>query len=769
MSESPIDDGFSLLDPSGPEEPLRPQPFRVTEPVLAAGMRTADGDREFHLLDYVRIVYRRRWSVLVAFLVVFGSVLVYSFTATPIYASRAQLLIESEDSKVVSFQEVLDQNKKATDYYQTQYRILQSRALAKRTMDAEKLWSDPQFGESQAPSGLSLNPLAWIAIVRGWASTRTTVDPGPPDAAETAAQSAAIDRFLSSLTIQPVRNSRLVDVVFESPRAGLSARVANALARNYISQNLEFKYTATKEATDWLALRMGEQRSNVERSELGLQAYREQNDAVSLEDRQNIVVQRLADLNAAVTKARTARFQKEAVYQQLRGAEGNRAALDQFPAVLANPFIQQLKGNLSELQRQRAQMADKFGDRHPEMIKIQAAIQSTDLKLDAEIGKVVQSLQTEYEAAMAEERSLMAALEQQKNEALALNRRAIEYGSLQRDAASNRQIFEGLLQRTKETDIASNLRTSNIRIVDEAEVPRFPARPEKLGNLVLGLFGGGILGLGLAFLFEYLDSRFKNPDDVKQHLGLPFLGMVPSIRDKDKQGNPLVNAGAPPQFVEAFRSLRTNVLFSSPDAKARQIVITSTIPGEGKTVVATNLALSLAVTGQRVLLIDADMRRPKAHTVFNFEQEPGLSNIIAGKSKASEAIQRIGESNCWFLPAGFSPPNPVELLGSRRFSDFLVSLSQHFEWVIIDSPPVMAVADGAVLSHVATGVVFVVGAEMATRGAVKAALEQLDAAKAQYVGAVLNKVEVQRHAYYYSHYYNKAYASYYQRDQRADV
>ena len=414
-------------------------------------------------------------------------------------------------------------------------------------------------------------------------------------------------------------------------------------------------------------------------------------------------------------------------------------------------------------------MADKFGDRHPEMIKVQTAIKSAEAKIEAEVAKVAQSLKTEYEAALAEERSLMTALEQQKNEALALNRRAIEYGSLQRDAASNRQIFEGLLQRTKETDIASNLRTSNIRIVDEAEIPRYPARPQKLGSLTLGLFGGSVLGIALAFLFEYLDSRFKNPEDIKQHLGLPFLGMIPSIHAKEHQGNPLVNAGAPPQFVEAFRSLRTNVLFSSPDAKARHVVVTSTIPGEGKTVVASNLALSLAATGHRVLLIDADMRRPKAHTVFNMEQEPGLSNIIAGKVKASDAVKRIDQSNCWFLPAGTSPPNPVELLGSRRFSDFLASLSHHFEWVIIDSPPVMAVADGAVLAHVATGVVFVVGAEMATRGAVKAALEQLDAAKAQYVGAVLNKVEVQRHAYYYSHYYNRSYASYYQRDQRTNV
>ena len=352
MSDTPVHDGFLPTDADAfaarDDDPLSPQPsLRAVDQAIRPGARSTEGDREIHILDYVRIVYRRRWSVLVAFVAVFGSTLVYTFTATPVYEARAQLLIENEDSKIVSFQEVLEQNKKANDYYQTQYRILQSRALAKKTMDAEQLWMDPQFTGGGAP-GLSLNPMVWVAAVARWIPNRQTGEAEAPGAQETAAQSASIDRFLGALTIQPVRNSRLVDVLFESPRPGLSARVANALSRNYISQNLEFKYTATKEATDWLSLRMGEQRHNVEKSELGLQQYREQNDAVSLEDRQNIVVQRLADLNAAVTKARTVRFQKEAVYQQLRAGEGDRAALDRFPAVLANSFIQQLKGELSE-------------------------------------------------------------------------------------------------------------------------------------------------------------------------------------------------------------------------------------------------------------------------------------------------------------------------------------------------------------------------------------------------------------------------------------
>jgi capsular exopolysaccharide synthesis family protein len=715
----------------------------------------------FHLVDYLRVLYRHRRVVGTAFVLIFSIVMLHTFTATPLYDARAQILIENENPNVVKFDEVFRQNKDTDDYYQTQYRILQSRLLARRTLEAEQLWNNPVFAPKSG--GFPVTPQAWIGVVLSFTSNLFAgrAKPGAHSADETAAQSGVIDAFLSGLTIAPVRNSRLVDVKYQSTDRVMSARIANALAKQYIDQTLDFKFKDTQQATEFLKQRMGEERSALEQRELALQKYREQNDAVSLEDRQNIVVQRLADVNTAVTKARTERIQKEGAWNQIRGIQNDRAALEAHPLVLTNAFIQQLKGELAVLQQQQAQLADRLGDRHPEMVKVRAAISTAQTKLDTEIAKVVQAIHNDYDAAVAQEQSLSAALEQQKREALALNRQSIQYGALQRDAASSREIFQGLLQRSKETGIQGELRTSNIRIVDLAEVPAGPSSPNKVNNVLYGFFGGSLCAVGLGFFFEYLDNRIKSPEEIKRHLGLPFLGLVPALRPNEVSGAPLVNAGVPSQFAEAFRTIRTNVLFSSAEDGPRSIVVTSTMPGEGKSVVSSNVAISLAFAGQTVLLIDADMRRPQVHSMFGIPQEPGLSNAIVGTAPASEAIQRTAVPNLWVLPAGRQPPNPAELLGSRRFREFLSSLGKHFTWVIVDSPPVLAVTDSSVVSHLVNGVIFVVGAEMTGRTAAKTALDQLDGAKAKYLGAVLNKVDLRKNGYYYSHYYQRSYRDYY--------
>jgi succinoglycan biosynthesis transport protein ExoP len=718
-----------------------------------------------HLVSYLRILHKRRWTALTAFLIVLGTVTVYTFTATPVFSARTQILIENDNPNVVKFEEVLDQNKASNDYYQTQYRILQSRALARRTLDAEKLWAHPLIDPLTARKAVSMNPLSWPAgasnAVQGWLSGAATDATSTDDAKESAAQSRVIDAFLKDLSVSPIRNSRLVDVSYRSPDAALSSRVANALARQYIEQNLEFRFLATQEATQFLNERTAEQRKALEKSEQALQQYREKTGAMALEDRQNIVVQRLADLNAAVTRARTDRIEKESVYNQIRTIQSDRTAIDTFPAILNNVFIQQLKGQLTELQRSQAQLGEKLGARHPEMLKVQSAIDTTETRISAEVQKVVQALRNDYQAALANERSLQVSLDQQRAEAQELNRAGIQYGVLQRDATSNQSMFTGLLERSRETGISGELKTSNIRIVDPAETPRRPASPNKLTNLSLATFGGAFLGLGLAFFFEYLDSRIKQPDEIKAQLGLPFLGMIPSFDPKETTGPPLIGNGMPHEFSEAFRAIRTNVLFSSADEGSKSIVVTSTGPGEGKSVVSANIAKSLALAGQRVLLMDADMRRPKTHEIFGVSVEPGLSNLLVGESKASETVKRTLTPNLWLMAAGKLPPNPAELLGSKRFREFMATLRDHFDWVIIDSPPVMAVTDASVIAHNATGVVFVVAAEMTSKGAAKAALDQLDAAKAKYVGGILNRVDVKRNSYYYARYYRKEYQNYY--------
>jgi succinoglycan biosynthesis transport protein ExoP len=472
-------------------------------------------------------------------------------------------------------------------------------------------------------------------------------------------------------------------------------------------------------------------------------------------------------MSREVTKAKTSRLEKEATYDQMRGLETNRAALDSFPAILANPIIQQQQAEVARLQRQKLELSQKMLDTHPDVEAMTKAIAAADLRLRAEVAKVVQGVRNEYQAALAQERSMTQALEEQKREALSMNKKAIEYGVLSREAESTRQIYQSLLQRAKETGVSTEQRTSNVRIVDLAERPGAPVYPQIRDSLVTGMLSGLALALCLAFFFEYLDNRIKTPDEIKHHLRLPALGLLPFVRPDSKTAAMPARERLSPDFAESLRTLRTNVLFSTADSRSKSLIVTSAGPGEGKTVVSSNLAATLADAGLRVLVVDGDMRKPKLHKVFNVPQEPGLSHLIVGSCKAGAAVVKTPISRLWVMPAGRIPPNPAELLGSPRFKQILSSFADHFDWVIIDSPPVMAVTDASVIAHAVSGVVFVVGAEMVSRQAAATALEQIERARGKVLGAVLNRVDLKRNAYYYSQYYRKEYGEYYRKSSTA--
>jgi polysaccharide biosynthesis transport protein len=718
---------------------------------------------EHHLMDYMRIVYKRRWVAIPAFVVVCLIGAYNSYRTTPIYEARTQLIIEKDVPKVGTLSTMFQEQDGwyNDDFYQTQYRILQSRSLARRTAEIMNLPAHPALQRaSEARASFSITGTLWGAA--SWVKRTVVGEPEPPKAAAVPADSGDplapfVGTVLGSLTVAPVRNSRLVDLRFSSSDPQLAADLANAHAKAYIQQNLEARFSVSRDATDWLNQQLAEQRKKVEESEAALQRYRETHDAIAVEDRQNIVVQRLADLNAAATRAKTGRIEKEALYTQLRSLQGTDA-IDAFPAVVANEYIQRLKGDLGDLQRQEALLAERYGERHPEMMKVRTAIQTTQAKFQLEVSKVVDSVRAEYQAALAQERSLVGALEGQKNEALGLNRKGIEYSVLSREAESNRQVYEALLQRTNETGISGELRSRNIRVIDEAQVPMAPYLPNRQRDLLMAALSGLILALGLVFGFEYLDNRIKSPQEMRAHLGLPFLGMVPRI---DTSGPTLLHEGVPAQFAEAIRAIRTNVLFSSADEGVRMVVVTSAGPGEGKSLFASNLSVSLAQAGQRVLHIDADMRRPRVQEIFEVTQEPGLSNLLVGDCKPSEAVRKTGVEHLCILPAGMIPPNPAELLGSKRCHEYLATLGEHFDWVVIDSPPVLAVADASIVANQATGVVFVVGADQTSRNTARTAIEQLHGAQAHVIGAVLNRADIQRNPYYYSAYYRKEYSRYY--------
>jgi polysaccharide biosynthesis transport protein len=727
----------------------------------------------WHPTDYLRIVYKRRWVAIPAFLLVFVSGALETIRAVPIYEARAQLLIERDARRATSIDAALQDPSRGyydDGFYLTQYKIIQSRSMALRTVEALDKSGPPEkiptvSGFSFSLSGLLSSAISAVTRLFDNSAEAEPAVPEEPDPAvqETAVQAAKVARFLGSLSVVGVRNSSLVDLTFRSPDAEYAMRAVNELANQYRLRNLDSRQVASKEANDFLSQQLAEQRTKLEESEAALVRYREMHNAASVDDRQNIVVQKLTELNAQVTLAKIDRIDKQSLYNQIESVRKSGGSLEAVPVVMANEVVQKLKMEIAGLEEKRVQMAAQYGPNWPPMKELGASIANARQRLDLEVDGVVNGVKNAYLAAQEKENALIGALESQKGEARGLDRKSVEYAALEREAAGNRQLYENLMQRTKETGVSGQFKSSNVEIVDAAEQPRWPVLPNVRRDLMVAAAIGLMLAFGLVLGFEYFDSRIKSPDEIKTHLGLPFLGLVPSLPAKGNESTLISSVDTPAHFAESIKAIRTAVVFSSADEGARSVVVTSTGPGEGKTMVSSNLAVALAQADQRTLIIDCDMRRPRIHEMFGGEQEPGVSNVLVGTSELKEVIRKTAAPNLSIVAAGHIPPNPAELLGSPRFKELLRTLRTQFDWIIIDAPPVMAVTDAAVISHTATGVVFVVGAEMTSRRHAAVAIEQLAAAKSHFIGAVLNRANVQRHGYYYSTYYRKDYVQAYTR------
>jgi succinoglycan biosynthesis transport protein ExoP len=701
---------------------------------------------------YLAVFHKRR--ALIATLATAGLIVagIYNYTTRPLYQATAQLLIDRETPNVLPAKEVVDLAQASVDYFQTQYQLLRGRTLAERVV--EKIG----FHKSaELQTGPLMSPIERLQVRFFGKMPKALVD------ADGVKLSPAVAAFRTRLKVEPQQGMRLVNVRFQAYDPELAKTAVNALAEAYIQQSLEYRFTTSSEATGWLSDRLAEQKQKVDQAEQALQAYREREGLVNVEEKQTLVDQKLAALTAAVVNARTERITKETLFNQMRLL--SPAQLESYPAVMGSALVQTLKGQLSELQREQARLSETYGDRHPEMVRVRNQIRSTEEKLRVEGQNVVRSLENDYLTARQQEANLQSSLDAIKREALEINRKSIEFGVLRREVESNQQLYKELTNRTKETSLESELRASNIRINERAERGVLVA-PRMAHNFALGFVIGLGLGLALTLLFEHLDNTLKTPEDVKQHLGLPFLGVVPDVGARSVSGggpkpSPLILKNPKSAVAEAYRVLRTNLIFSSAESSGRVIVVTSANPGEGKTTTTVNVAASLAQTGARVLAVEADLRRPSMSQHFSVPKTPGLTDLIVGKAEATTAIHSTRYKGLMVLPCGYVPPNPAELLGSARMKDILRALRSHYDWVLIDTPPVLAMADTPVLCPIVDGVIMVVAAESSGRPAVQRAIDQIASVNGKIIGVILNRVDLERNAYYYGQYYGEYYRSYY--------
>ncbi|HEY7498511.1 MAG TPA: polysaccharide biosynthesis tyrosine autokinase [Vicinamibacterales bacterium] len=730
-------------------------------PTYAAGQST-------HLLDKLTALFRHRRIAGAAFVIVVGLMMLQTYSKIPLYRTSARVVIQDERTTAVG-------NLNATDpmfwqdseqYYNTQYSILRSRGLAKRVVRRLQLQNHPLFNGS-APQ--SRGPLAFVrearqtlgSTVRGLFSSGDKRQPAAeaPAPDESRIESGLISAFLGGVDIIPEKQTRLVEIAYVSTDPAFAALAATTLAEEYAQQNLDLRLETINKNLAWLSDEVVKQEGKVTEAEAAMSRYREKQNALSLEDRQNIVVARLNTLNDTVTRARTTRLQKEAMYRQLKDVDPKSDTADSYPLIATNQGVIEAKTRLNDLAADKARLSGRYLAGHPDLIKIEGQIESARAALVAQRARVIESAKVEYESAAEEERSFSVQLEGQKGAAMDLDRKSGAYLVLQRQAETNRQVYQSLLQQQKELRVVSNSRTNNVQVMDRAEPPGGPFSPNARRDWFTAITAGLLVALGLAFGMEYLDDTIKTPDDVAQRLRLPLLGLVPSAQGKRV---PLLSEPVPHDFGEAFRSLRTSLVFTSGAEGPRVIAVTSSQPLEGKTTTACNLGIVLALGGARVLLVDADMRRPGLHTVMGAQNEIGLSHLLVGQARVREAVQKTNTHNLFVISAGRIPPNPSELLTSERMNTLLENLqSGPFDWVIIDTPPVLAVTDAVIVARSVAGVVFVIGSEMTRRAHAERAIETLGAGKPKSIGAVLNRVDFERNKYYYSRYYGHHYHNYY--------
>jgi exopolysaccharide transport family protein len=702
---------------------------------------------------YWAMLHKRRGIVLTCFGVSLALAVLYNYTTRPVYRATTQILIDRDTPNVLPNKELVELVQGGMDYYQTQYQLLKGRSLAERAVERLKLQRHPELA-----TGPMMNP--WERVRRFFGR--------PPSAVVDVSGlplSPAAAAFRSRIDVDPLPGSRLVNLHFRAYDPQVAADAANMLAQLYIEQSLELRYTTSTEATGWLSERLSEQQAKVEAAERALQEYREREGLVNQEERQGLVEQKLEMLNGAVLDARTDRIAKESLYNQI-AAQGP-GQIESFPLVLGSEPVQALKAELALLQKEETRLSETLGDRHPDMVRVRSQIRQTQEKIRTEIRAVAAAAESEYRTALAKEARLAATLEAVKKEAQDTNRKGIDYAVLKREVETNRQLYQDLLTKTKQTGLETELKTTNIRVVEKAERPRGPITPNKMRNYQVAVVLGLLIGIGLALGFEHLDNTFKTPEDVKEHLQVPFLGMVPDVSLKTAGGavrgpnasQVLKNPGS--AVADAYRVLRTNLIFTSAETTGRVILVTSASPSEGKTTTLANLATALAQNGAKVLAVDGDLRRPTLNRHFGLEKTPGLSDLIVGKAAASQAIQSTRVNGLQLLACGYQPPNPAELLGSPMMKQILDALRAHYDWVLIDAPPLLAMADAPVLCSLVEGVVLVLAAEVATKPAVMRAIDQVQNVGGKVTGVVLNKVNLERNSYYYSQYYGEYYRSYY--------
>jgi len=702
---------------------------------------------EIDLREHLRILRKRLWLIVA----VAGAALVagaaFLFLSTPIYSASSSIIIESSSPRVLGDKtDAVEFG--ATDYWsnkdflETQYKVLASREVLQRVVDKKGLDRDLDF--------------LGVAKIED-----------PEKRAEKLEKIVPVDVLTEAMRIEPVKNSQLTRIVVEDPNPERAADLANAIVEAYIESNLDRRLEGTRAASQWLADQMADLKEKLESSELALYDFRKENDilSTSIEDRQSILSKRLNTLSESLTQVMSRRVELESAL-----AEADRAKKEdptdpmwarKLRLVASNTLLADLRKEFAKLEGEATELEERYLEQHPARIAAQEKLAKLKARIIDEMNAAVAQLRSEYREVVGTQAQLERLIEGLKAETFEVNKKEIDQSKLQREKENNERLYDLVLARLKDADLAVMLKANNVRLLDAAVAPLKPVKPRPALVMALALLLGAFSGVGAAYLAELLDNTLKGEDEVEQILGVPFLGMLPALAPAGAKRDVRADDPARDLFVarnpksapaEAIRSVRTNLLFMAPDRELKKILVTSSSPQEGKSSVALNLAVAMAQNGSHVLLIDTDMRKPRLHRALGVSNERGISSLLVNAAKVEDAVKSTEVPGLSVLPCGPVPPNPAEMLHTPRFRELLDELSAEYDRIILDSPPVVAAADAAVLSSQVDGVVYVARFKKTTKDLARRMLRNLHDVNAPILGVVLNDVDLDSQEYgYYSY------------------
>ena len=709
--------------------------------------------------QYIRILKRRKWSII---LITFLSLVLgvyYLSKATPIYQASAKIQADPVQPNA-SAQDQYIMNSMVFLFYETQYEIIQSRKVAETVVDKLDLVNKykVELEELKAEGGNKglLDPLK--TFIKGFIADEEEQNSGPVELTDNQLRTMLAQAIQAGLSVSGGTQSQIINISYQSEDPLLAAEIVNAISESYIEFGLEARLSQIKDTAEWLSEQLEELRVTLQESEDKLRNFRLSQNLMDTEQQQRIANTQLQTLNTELVRAQTQLSEAQEIYSQVQQLEREGGDYRALGPVLQSNTIRDLVREESTLSRKVQELSERYGEKHPKMIAARSDLASAQANLDREALKIVENIRKEYRLAQVQEKNIRDLITQTTTELQSYQGDSFELTRLEREVENNRRVYESFLGKLMEADVSGDYDASNIRIIDNATIPEYPVKPRGALIIAASLVFGAFFGVVFAFVRELMGNVFRTPDQLEQELSLPSLGITPLV--KKKKGNVAPEkqyiADQRSTFAEAINTIRTGLMFSNIDNPPKTILITSTNGSEGKTTLAINLAVALSQM-DKTLLIEMDLRKPAVGRDLGIKADMGLSDLLSGKTDTNVFHQVEGAPNLSVITCGTIPPNPMELISSKRFANLLQSLRDRFTHIVIDSPPTLPVSDSCVLAKMVDATIVAVKAEETKISMAKETITRLSKVNATITGVVLTQASPQKMSYYGEHYYQDSY------------